>query len=319
MKLKYIVGIQGEVGEELNKYAGELEVYVCASKEEIMQKLQECFGQKSKQALEPEAYGEPEESEIDKALLVASTDETICWGRSKGFAVMAYENPKLPKQSFSGVDMLVEGFEEVEVSFLNRVYQRAKGLPWTIAETERCVIRELSLTDIPAMMELYEGENITRFAEAPYPYEEELVFQRAYIENMYRFYGYGMWLVFLKEDKGQQSDKAATVRDEERLRKDNSAMRLIGRAGLEHREYNGEIELELGYLIHTDYQRQGYAAEICEKILELAPYITDFSRINCLIHKDNSASIHLAGKLGFCFMEEMGEEMLRYVRNFRLL
>ncbi len=54
-------------------------------------------------------------------------------------------------------------------------------------------------------------------------YEEEREYQQAYIEQMYRFYGYGMWIVC-----------------------DRNTGELIGRAGVEHREELGG-ELELGY------------------------------------------------------------------------
>lgn len=87
---------------------------------------------------------------------------------------------------------------------------------------------------------------MTDYMEGLYEYEEELEYQKAYIENMYRFYGYGMWLVFEK--------KTGT---------------LIGRAGVEHREeLNGDMEL--GYAIRTSFQQQGYAYEVCQAIMQYA-------------------------------------------------
>ncbi|MBO5096817.1 MAG: GNAT family N-acetyltransferase [Agathobacter sp.] len=206
-------------------------------------------------------------------------------------------NPEIPNQTYSGVDMIVEGFEEVDAKFLEKVWQRYHHLPWEIAKTPRCMIRELSLDDLDALFELYGDEEITKYTEGLYPYEEEKEFQRAYIHNMYRFYGYGMWLVFSKET-GE----------------------LIGRAGLEHREYNGEPELELGYVIGTRFQRQEYAKEVCQRILGIAREITDFPRINCLIEEENKASIGLAEKLGFVWEETMdlqGKTMKRYIYSFQ--
>ena len=81
---------------------------------------------------------------------------------------------------------------------------------------------------IETFFELYGDGEIDKYTDQLYPYEEEKEFQRAYIENMYRYFGYGLWLVFSKETG-----------------------KLIGRAGLEHREYHEEIELELGYIIGT--------------------------------------------------------------------
>lgn len=267
------MSIQNEVVDKLERYKREVElVYL-------------------KEMKEMENYFVNED--LENTLLIAATDETIALGKRYGVATMAYRNPEIPNQAYAGVDMIVEGFEEVDVNFLEKVYQRYHRIPWTIAETERCIIRELSLEDLDALFELYADEEIVKFTENLYPYEEEKEFQRAYIENMYRFYGYGMWLVFSKKT-GE----------------------LIGRAGLEHREYNGELELELGYLIGTKYQGQGYATEVCQTILRIAKTMTDFGRINCLIDADNISSIRLAEKLHFMHTEDIqlaGRKMKRYI------
>ena len=271
MKLRQLIGIRSEVGDILEKYADELNVFLANDSVNLKTYLTNDF---------------------EDVLLIAATDETIALGKECGVATMAYMNPEIPNQTYSGVDMIVEGLEEVDVNFLEKVYQRYHHIPWKIAETERCVIRELSLDDLDALFELYGDEEIVKYTENLYPYEEERDFQVAYINNMYRFYGYGMWLVFSKET-GE----------------------LIGRAGLEHREYNGETELELGYVIGTKFQRQGYATEVCQRILGIAKEMTDFPRINCLIESENEASIRLVEKMGFSHLEDMeldGKLMKRY-------
>ncbi len=57
---------------------------------------------------------------------------------------------------------------------------------------------------------------------------------------------------------------------------------LIGRAGLEHREFPDAVELELGYLIDPDRQGQGLATEVCQAILAFAREELDFPRVNAL-------------------------------------
>lgn len=232
---------------------------------------------------------------LNSALLIASTDETIALGKELGIATMGYINPNFPNQSYSGVEMLVEGFDEVNEDFLEKVFQRHHHLPWTILETDRCLVREITLDDLDVLFELYETTEINEFTEPLYEYEEEKEFQRAYIENMYRFFGYGMWLVFSKETG-----------------------KLIGRAGLEHREIHEQTELELGYLIGSKYQGQGYATEVCKAILEYAKENTSFEQINCVVQKENMPSIHMAEKLGFQHKESFdldGKIMLRFVRE----
>ena len=230
------------------------------------------------------------------SLLIASTDETIALGKELGIATMAYANSSFPNQTYRGVEMIVEGFEEVDEDFLEKVYQRWHHMPWTILETERCIVRELTLDDMDGLFELYADKEMCQFTEPLFPYEEEKEYQRAYINNMYRYFGYGMWLIFLKET-GE----------------------LIGRAGLEHREIKEQTELELGYLIGAPYQGKGYATEVCKAILEYAKDNTGFEQINCVIQEENKASIGLAEKLGFSHIETYdmdGKIMLRFCKEF---
>lgn len=285
MGLRKLLGIKSEIGNILDGFVDEFEMILVENAAEL-------------QSYCAKINYEDNASEYHTdTLLVAAIDATIAIGKECGLATIAYMNPEIPNQTYSGVDMIVEGFEEVDAKFLEKVWQRYHHLPWEIAKTPRCMIRELSLDDLDALFELYGDEEITKYTEGLYPYEEEKEFQRAYIHNMYRFYGYGMWLVFSKET-GE----------------------LIGRAGLEHREYNGEPELELGYVIGTRFQRQEYAKEVCQRILGIAREITDFPRINCLIEEENKASIGLAEKLGFVWEETMdlqGKTMKRYIYSFQ--
>lgn len=284
MELKTLLGIKTEVGGALDKFKGEFEVVLMDSAAKLQAYCEDRKGRKR------------EGTGLEELLLIAAEDSTIGLGKEYSIATMAYVNPKIPAQTYADVDMIVEGFEEVNGNFLEKVWQRYHHLPWIIAQTKRCIIRELSLADMDALFELYADGEITKYTEGLYPYQEEKEFQRAYIDNMYRFYGYGMWLVFSRET-GE----------------------LIGRAGLEHREYNGETELELGYVIGSRFRRQGYATEVCLKIMEIAREMTDFSGINCLIAEENEASVCLAEKMGFACTEILdlqGKRMKRYRYDF---
>ena len=132
--------------------------------------------------------------------------------------------------------------------------------------------------------------------EGLYERKKEEEYTEAYIKNVYRFYGYGMWLAV-----------------------DKKGGRLIGRAGLNNLNLHGQPALEMGYVIGEEYQNQGYATELCRAILAFAKENTGFAQVQCLIHKDNRISIHLAENLGFVWKEEMevqGELLQRYEIQF---
>jgi len=206
-------------------------------------------------------------------------DNCMKEAEAKGNVELEHKAQEVEVSNIPQVDIIVEGFEEVDYDFFEKIYQRHHNLPWTILETEHLVVRELALSDMDALFELYSYEGMTDYMEGLYPYEEEYEYQKAYIANMYRFFGYGMWLVFEKETG-----------------------KLVGRAGVEHREeLNGE--LELGYAIGTPWQGMGYATEVCLGILEYIREELGFEEVCSLVEQDNVASVHLLEKLGF--REEM--------------
>lgn len=177
-----------------------------------------------------------------------------------------------------GTRYAVESLAELDIEYLERVRRRYNHIPWDIGETDRCLIRELSLSDLPALYELYDKPGMTDYVEPLYDYETELEYQKAYIENMYGFYEYGMWLVFSKETG-----------------------KLIGRAGLEHDE--------LGYMIAPELQNLGYATEVCRFIIDYARENTDFEELYCRIDERNEASVRLAKKLGFTNSGQVDEDI----------
>jgi RimJ/RimL family protein N-acetyltransferase len=225
--------------------------------------------------------------QAQECLFLAATDESIRAARHLNLAVAAYVNPKFPRQSYAGVRMVIEGFDEVDATFLQRIYEREHGIPWTIACTKRCVIREFSMADMRALIELYDQPGITYqnngFIEPLYSLEEEWDYEEAYIANMYGYYGYGMWLVIEK-----------------------SSGAVIGRAGLEHRDFGSSVELEMGYVIDPRWQGQKIATEVCRAIMDYARENLEFSRLNALTEAENTASVALLETLGFTYLEDTG-------------
>lgn len=189
--------------------------------------------------------------------------------------------------------MYAQGFEEIDWYFLRHVYERYHGLPWTILKTPRCVLREFSMERLPELYQLYQGQGMTDYIEPLFPYEKEREYQKAYIKNMYGFYGFGMWIVC-----DRQTDE------------------LIGRVGLEFREESGGI-LELGYAIGAPYQGQGYAMEACLAALSFARDKLEAREVYCLIQRGNEKSLRLAGRLGFRRVDERnlgGKCMMRFCK-----
>lgn len=192
----------------------------------------------------------------------------------------------------SGTQYAVEGTEDIEWEYLQKVYQRFAGEPREITQTERCTVREMCIEDVDDLYELYDSPLVIRYMEGLFPEkEQEIQYIQDYIKNVYEYYDFGTWLVHRKEDGC-----------------------LIGRAGFNYRP--GFEEVEFGFVIGEPYWRKGYAYEVCSHLMEIGKLVYEFEKIQALVKKENVASICLLEKLGFHYEEEIlldGEEYQRYL------
>ncbi len=226
------------------------------------------------------------------------------WGadyaRKEGIGFAVYGEPDFP---CSDAQCLIMGFDEVSPDFIRKLYERSRGIPWTILRTKRTLVRELSLDDIDDIYRLHEDPEIQKNNPPLFPSrEDEIQFQKAYIEQMYGFYGYGFWLVYNRIPQKIIENPALPYIPPYR----KEAGELIGRAGLNHRD--GFQEPELGYLFSAIARGKGIAFEVCSAILDYAHEILGFSMINSFIYPDNKRSIRFIEKLGFTFREKYDKD-----------
>lgn len=159
--------------------------------------------------------------------------------------------------------------------FLWRVWLRSRGLPWQICETDRLILREMTEKDLDFLYELQADEEAADFLEA---LEDDRNVQRqkltAYRQQMYGFYGFGIWIMEEKESG-----------------------RPVGRAGLQMRD--GFAEPELGFAVLENYRRRGYAEEACRAVLVYAKEELELKKIRMVADQRNKKSRRLCEKLGF--------------------
>lgn len=229
-------------------------------------------------------------AETEGILFITDSAETAERLAAGGCPVLGCLTEKNRQASFSGVRFLIEGMAELDADYLEKVYRRLNQLPWQIVTTPRCIIRETTEQDVDAFYRIYEKPAITRYMENLFAErEEEICYTRQYRENIYEFYGFGIWTVLLKET-GE----------------------VIGRAGLTMRE--GFEEPELGFVIDVPWQRQGLAGEVCRAILDYGRKELLFTRVQALTEPENAASIALLRSLGFLPVSEYTEKNIRYLR-----
>ena len=146
-----------------------------------------------------------------------------------------------------------------------------------IIETERLILRELSMADEEGMLRLhsnpqvqqYTGEDLITALEGIHDKIKEKM-------DEYEQYGYGRWCTLLKD--GQQ---------------------FVGWAGL---SYLPEFdEIDLGYRFLPEYWGIGIATEASRAILAYGFDTLQLKRIIAIAMKEHKASIRVMEKVGMQF------------------
>ena len=218
----------------------------------------------------------------DDCMMIVDTCDASHVADSAGIISIGYLNPCIKTQNLSKSVILVEGFDEIDYSYLNRIYQHSNLKPLTILTTDQFIIRELSTEDIDDLYRIYMKPGIREYIE---DFDDNLEVEKeklhAYIKNIYHIYGFGLWGVFFKESG-----------------------RLIGRCGIEYKIVDGEAVYEVGYLLDPQYQGNGYAKGFVMEILRYCFIELNMHRILAVIDIKNHRSIHLAEQVG---MKKIGE------------
>ena len=179
--------------------------------------------------------------------------------------------------------------EDIDDNLLELVCARKYNEPLVISETGKFIIREMTVGNLPHLYELYQTLSDCPYVEPLYEYEDEKAFTIKYIENMYGFFGYGLWLVF-----------------------DKKTGELVARAGIENRSIDGQNCQELGYLVKKSWQGKHVAWEVMNHIVDIAKDRFGLEELYICTEKTNNPSIQLALKLGFTLYAGDTDEMNIY-------
>ena len=161
----------------------------------------------------------------------------------------------------------------------------------TILETDRLIVRRLTLDDAAFILELVNDPDWLRFIGDRHVHSLEEA--RTYLQNgplaMYDRSGFGLYAVMLKG-----SDLP------------------IGMCGLIKRE--GLIDVDLGFAYLPQYRAQGYGFEAAAAVMAYGRRTFGLKRMVAITSLDNVRSIQLLEKLGFAFetiirLTDDGEEL----------
>ena len=143
-------------------------------------------------------------------------------------------------------------------------------------ETERLVLRHLVMDDLDELFALYQDPEIRKyFPEGVLNYQDTKEELEWHMHRHPRHPELGLWATIHKETG-----------------------KFIGRCGLCPMDIEGKEEIEVAYMLDSQYWGQGLATEAARAILQYGFETVGLSRLISVINPTNIASARVAEKMG---------------------
>ena len=145
-----------------------------------------------------------------------------------------------------------------------------------IFETNRLILRHLTLDDIDPLYALYQDPEIRKyFPDGILNYKDTKEELEWHMNGIPDYPHLGLWATIHKESG-----------------------KFIGRCGLLPWEIDNILEIEIAYLLDKSFWHQGLATEAAQGIMKYAFESLHLSRLICLMDPDNIASQKVAERVG---------------------
>jgi ribosomal-protein-alanine N-acetyltransferase len=151
-----------------------------------------------------------------------------------------------------------------------------------VLETERLLLRRLTMADLDPLAALYRDPEVRRyFPDGTRTHEQTREELQWVIDVYYARYGYGLWATILRETGD-----------------------FVGRCGLLPWEIEGRPEVEVAYLLDRNHWGRGLATEAARAIADHAFATLPVERLICLVDPANNASANVATKIGMTLFRD---------------
>jgi RimJ/RimL family protein N-acetyltransferase len=152
-----------------------------------------------------------------------------------------------------------------------------------IAATERLILRHFHILDGEVMAQVFGDPEVMRFGDGVQTKEWIDAWLRTCLERYYQTWGFGPYAVVEKDSHD-----------------------VIGYCGLFYfPDINGQPEVEIGYRLARTAWGRGYATEAVSAVRDFAFYTLGIRRLIAMIDPANSASVHVAQKIGMRYEQDV--------------
>lgn len=234
-------------------------------------------------------------------------------------------------EDLSAAEYILMEPQWVDKDSLVKIWQRQRNIPWTILETERCIVREFVPEDTDALYDLYD-EEARRFLEPPSgnrSLEREIL--TSYIRRVYRLCGYGHWAVICKNtgeligrmgfafppSPGPMREPATTAGElgPERETAQQTPAQAVEESAAEDPAaedpvpvYDPVPDAMFGYLVRSDRRRQGITREVGAAILQYGFKKLGFTAIGADAAVSNTVSDKILRNFSFIPVAEVQKQ-----------
>lgn len=252
---------------------------------------------------------------VADTLFIADSARLLRQLAEAGAAFCAYSHGGNSGEDLSAAEYILMEPQWVDEDSLVKIWQRQRNIPWTILETERCVVREFVPEDTDALYELYD-EEARRFLEPPSgnrPLEREIL--TSYIRRVYRLCGYGHWAVICKKtgeligrmgfafppspgpERAGAEKQTETEQQSEAADAENPAPVC-----------DPVPDAMFGYLVRSDRRRQGITREVGAAILQYGFEKLGFTAIGADAAVSNTVSDKILRNFSFIPVAEVQKQ-----------
>lgn len=161
-------------------------------------------------------------------------------------------------------------------------------------ETNRLILRELNEADFGSWYEILSNAQTMKHYPAPFDRDKVRKWITWNLTN-YKEYGFGLWAVILKET-GE----------------------FIGDCGITMQNIHGQMLPEIGYHIHKDHQRKGYASEAALRCMQFAFDELKLPAVYSYMKYTNVPSYSTAMKNGMKLIDEYDDPVNTVTKVYRI-
>lgn len=163
-------------------------------------------------------------------------------------------------------------------------------------ETERLLLRRISVSDAEDMYEYSSREDVTKYLS----WEKHcgINFTKKYVKVLSKAYSEGRFFDWGIELKGTG--------------------KMIGTCGFTSFDFD-KNSCEVGYVINPSFRNRSYATEAVNRIIEFAFDVLGASEVDAKCMDGNEASLAVMKKCGLGFACEYDEFIKKYRRNVKII